>query len=136
MSQIDARLLKPPVQIAPGQPTPDPARDLVDRRIFHILQQLNSVKVDAAAPAFSGPLGGAALPVQLSWCDLQMGDADHILTAAEYQCLIVSVTSSVALTATRALTVPSGKGYVWFIVNATTGAQSLKVQSPVGGAGT
>src|ERR1051326_931354 len=58
-------------------------------------------------------------------------DANKTLSAAEYSCPVVVVTSGVSLTATRNLVVPL-TGF-WIVTNSTTGGQSIQV---IGASGT
>lgn len=52
-------------------------------------------------------------------------NADHTLTAAEYQQQDVTVTSSVTLTATRNAVFPNHLGKIWFITNNVTGGGAI-----------
>lgn len=60
-------------------------------------------------------------------------DANYNETAAQQQCPLQKITSSVSLTATRNVVLPLVAGAVLWVMNATTGGQSLQF---IGASGT
>lgn len=59
-------------------------------------------------------------------------DANHTLSATEYETPGIKVTSSVSLTATRTMQLPSNTGAAFFVENATTGGQALTFKAATG----
>jgi hypothetical protein len=84
----------------------------------------------------TGTLGaGGNFPLVNSPTLVFTSDANHTMAYPEMSGSsgVLVVTSSVSLTATRQLVVPIAKGFQWFVVNATTGGQSITVGGSTGG---
>lgn len=59
-------------------------------------------------------------------------DANKTLVLADYECPLMVVTSTVALTATRNMVLPLQNGAVVWVYNGTTGAQSIQIIGATG----
>jgi hypothetical protein len=93
-----------------------------------LLSVAAGAQVTAPQIPLTGNIGaGGNFPLLNSGTLVLAADANHPLVYPETSALVLKVTSSVALTATRTLVAPLGLGFGFTLYNDTTGGQTLGV---------
>lgn len=106
--------------------------------VVFVIGGVTYLTMDASALQASFPIVGNGAPYGCHGSiDVDMNNANHTLTAAQYKFPFIIVTSTANFTANRTLTVPlpgsNGVGFPMFIANTQGGAFSVVVTNTGGG---
>ena len=101
--------------------------------LLFLLAAAASAQVTPPQISFTGNFGCIGFPCQNAGTLIFPSDANYTASALEGSVQVIRLTSSVSLTATRSLILPSvtlGWGYTFY--NETTGGQSINICGPTG----